>query len=180
MFDDFIDEKIIKQKIEAMEFKPKISIIMPVYNSNIEFLEKAVDSVKKQYYSNWQLCICDDASTKTEIQKILKKFASNDERICVTYSEKNQGIGLASNIALEMVKGEFTVLLDHDDMLSRDALFEIIKTINTDKPVDYSYSDEDKIDDKGFHVETFFNPDGSPNMMITHNYPIPVSVIQHS
>ena len=180
VFDDFIDEKLVEQQIKDLEFKPKISIIMPVYNSNIEFLEKAIDSVKKQYYSNWQLCICDDASTKTEIQKILKKFSVNDERICVTYSEKNQGIGLASNTALEMTEGEFTVLLDHDDMLSKDALFEIIKTINTDKSVDYIYSDEDKIDEKGFHVEPFFKPDWSPNMFLSHNYPIHVSVFQTS
>jgi len=177
-FDESVDEPI--DEIKKLEFQPKISIIMPVFNTNIEFLKKAIDSVKNQYYSNWQLCICDDASTNTEIIQILKNYASNDERICVTFSKKNQGIGLASNTALEIAEGEFTVLLDHDDTLSRNALLEIVKVINMDRSIDYIYSDEDKIDEKGFHVEPFFKPDWSPNMFFSYNYPIHVSVFQTS
>ncbi|MGI0009667.1 MAG: CmcI family methyltransferase, partial [Nitrosopumilaceae archaeon] len=115
--------------IESFQFKPKISIIMPVYNTNPLFLKKAVESVKNQYYTNWQLCICDDGSTNNEIIKILNTQSSLDNRIKITFSKQNEGISLASNKALSHAEGEFVLLLDHDDILAKNALLEVVKTL---------------------------------------------------
>jgi len=106
---------------------------MPVYNPEILFLKKAIQSLKNQYYSNWQLCICDDGSTKEGIHEILKEESKNDKRISLTFSQKNEGISSASNKALNLATGEFTTLLDNDDELAKNALLEVVKTINEKK-----------------------------------------------
>jgi len=178
--DDLIDKKTLRNQMELLEYKPKISIIMPVYNTNPSFLKAAIHSVKNQYYNNWQLCICDDGSTDKEIHKILKYESHSDNRIFITYSEKNEGISVASNNALNMADGDFIVLLDHDDELTKNALLEIVKTINENPDVDFIYSDEDKLDERGDHVEPFFKPDWSPDLFFSYNYVIHVSVFRTS
>ncbi len=177
-FDDTLNKKSIDVVIDSLDYKPKISILMPVYNSNISFLKKAIQSVKDQYYTNWQLCICDDGSTNEEIHKILKEESSADERISMILSKKNEGISSASNKALNLAEGEFTLLLDHDDELSKNALLEITKTINENPSVEFIYSDEDKIDENDPHVTPFFKPNWSPDLLFSYNYPIHVSVFQ--
>jgi len=173
-FNDEIDAKLIIHQIKTFEERPKISIIMPVYNTNIEFLKNAIESVKNQYYFNWQLCICDDGSTKKEVKNILKKY-SKQEKIDVIFSEDNNGISEASNKALEIVNGEYVLLLDHDDQLSKNALLEIVQVINNNRNVEFIYSDEDKIEGNN-HLEPFFKPDWSPDLFFSYNYPIHVSV----
>jgi len=178
IFDDFIDEEKLFQ-YSLMKKRPRISIVMPVYNTNPELLERAINSVKSQYYDNWQLCICDDGSNNTQIKKILKDF-SKDERIQVVFSKENCGISIASNNALQLADGEYVTLLDHDDELAKNALYEVVKTINDKPNVDFIYSDEDKIDQKGNHVEPFYKPDWSPDLFFSYNYPIHVSVFKTS
>jgi glycosyltransferase involved in cell wall biosynthesis len=178
-FDDFIDDEKVTEIISNLSHKPKISIIMPVYNTETKILQKAIESVKKQYYYNWQLCICDDHSTGNHIEKILKKH-SGDNRIDVIFSKSNEGISLASNKALSIATGEYILLLDHDDELAKNALLEVVKKINEDRDVDFIYSDEDKIDDTGNHIEPFFKPDWSPDLFFCYNYPIHVSIFKKS
>jgi len=84
-FDDTLNKKLVDSISKSINYKPKISIVMPVYNSNISFLKKAIQSVKDQYYTNWQLCICDDGSVNEEVQKILREESSADERIFVFF-----------------------------------------------------------------------------------------------
>lgn len=175
--DDWIDKELVNQQIESLEYKPKFSIIIPVYNTNIEFLKKAINSIKNQYYTNWQICICDDGSTKKEIHKILKD-ATIDNKIDVVFSKQNEGISVSSNKALQLAKGEYTLFLDHDDELAKNALLEVVKTINKNSDVDFIYSDEDKIDQSGKHIEPFFKPDWSPDLFFSYNYPIHVSVFR--
>ena len=179
-FDDFVDEKTQTTMIESFDAKPTVSIIMPVYNTDPFLLKKAILSVKRQYYPNWQLCICDDGSSNNEIHQILKKESSADDRILVTYSHKNEGISSASNNALNLATGEYTLLLDHDDELATNALLEVVNAINKDKNVDFIYSDEDKIDQKGIHIDPFFKPDWSPDLLFSYNYTIHVSVYRTS
>jgi glycosyltransferase involved in cell wall biosynthesis len=151
---------------------------MPVYNAKTEFLKQAINSVKNQYYSNWELCICDDHSANSDVLKILQDEKAKDSRIKLHLSEKNGGISVASNYALNLAEGEFLLLLDHDDILSRNALLEIVSTINKYPDVDFIYSDEDKLDQRGNHVEPFFKPDWSPDLLFSYNYPIHVSVFR--
>lgn len=171
-----LNKQIIKQK--RFKYKPKISIITPVYNPNPKWLIKCIDSVINQSYYNWELCLADDYSSDPEIKKILNKYKKRDKRIKIVFRKKNGHIGKASNSALELATGEFIGLLDHDDELSLNALFEIVKVLNKNKKLDFIYSDEDKIESKGKHVNPFFKPDWSPDMFMSFNYICHLSIIR--
>ncbi|NJL61979.1 MAG: glycosyltransferase family 2 protein [Methylacidiphilales bacterium] len=151
-----------KQEILQWQFKPKFSIIMPVYNVEAQWLETAIESVINQIYPNWELCIADDASPSPHIKEILTRFSQLDKRIKVIFRAENANISTASNSALEIVTGDYIALLDHDDELAINALFENAKLINQHPEADFIYSDEDKIDIKGKRSDPFFKPDWSP------------------
>ncbi|OEG11399.1 glycosyl transferase family 2 [Enterococcus ureasiticus] len=157
-------------EIEQFKIKPLISIVMPVYNIETKWLAKCIESVQKQLYKNWELCICDDASTNTEVKKTLERFASRDERIKIVYRQTNGHISLASNDALELASGEFVALLDNDDELAINALSEVVKVINQTPDVEFIYSDEDKINEDGNRFEPAFKPDWSPDLLMGTNY----------
>jgi GT2 family glycosyltransferase/predicted O-methyltransferase YrrM len=166
------EEKLAKTREEISRFgyKPKISIVMPVYNPEEKELEAAISSVTDQVYPNWELCAVDDASTKKHIRKVLSEQARRDTRIRVKYLDTNLGISGASNEALKMASGEFVGFLDHDDELTKDALFEVVKALNDNPNEDLIYSDEDKMDLNDRRVEPFFKPDWSPDLLLSMNY----------
>ena len=160
----------IKNEIKFFNLKPKISIIMPVYNVDEKWLDLAINSIIEQFYENWELCIADDASTQIHIKKILEKFKLKDKRIKVKYLHQNLGIVGASNKALEIAGGQYVAFMDNDDILYPEALYEVVKKINEQPNVDIIYTDEDKIDEFGNRVEPFFKPDWSPNLLMSCNY----------
>ncbi|MDP3104904.1 MAG: glycosyltransferase family 2 protein [Candidatus Methanoperedens sp.] len=157
-------------QIKSFKYTPKISIITPVYNVDKVWLEKAIDSVMNQIYENWELCLVDDASTKRHIKEILEKYQKKDNRIKVKFLRKNKGISGASNEALSIATGEFVGLLDHDDELTVDALFEVIKLLQEYPDADMIYSDEDKIDMKDNRCDPYFKPDWSPDLFLSNMY----------
>ncbi|GEM_PF-719028 len=151
--------------------RPLISILVPTYNTDISFLRDAIDSVQNQSYQNWELCIADDASTDQEVRAVIQDYAKKDERIKYVFRKKNGHISEASNSALELATGEFTGLLDHDDVLWPNALYEVVKAIHTDDEIDVLYSDEEKISENGkIHEDPYFKPDWSPDQLRCHNY----------
>jgi GT2 family glycosyltransferase len=156
-------------KIEAFEHEPLISIVMPVYNVEEKWLRACIDSVIAQLYPNWELCIADDASPAGHIRGLLDEYAARDERIKVVYRTENGHISAASNSALELVTGEFTALLDHDDELAEDALFWVATEINEHPEAAMFYSDEDKIDGAGRRSEPKFKPDWSRDLIYSLN-----------
>lgn len=161
----------IKAQIETFKHKPKISVIVPVYNVDPRWLDKCILSVVDQYYENWELCLYDDASTNRETVDCLKKWQKkNDPMIKVGLGKKNQHISGASNEALKMATGEFVALLDNDDELAPFALYENVKVLNKHPEADFIYSDEDKIDARGRRGEPFFKPDWSPDLFLTNMY----------
>ncbi|MBM3256363.1 MAG: glycosyltransferase [Candidatus Moranbacteria bacterium] len=165
------DEKEISQKINELDYKPKISIITPVYNVDSKWLNQCVDSVVNQSYPHWELCLHDDASTKKETLNCLKKWKTcGDKRIRVSFGQNNQHISGASNEALKLATGEFILLLDNDDKLPENALYEYVKALNKNPKIDFIYSDEDKIDEKNRRLNPFFKPDWSPDMFLSMNY----------
>ena len=124
MSDD--DRQRIRQHIETLAYQPLISILMPVYNPPADFLKKAIESVREQIYPHWELCIADDDSTQQHVRDILEDASGKDPRIRVTFRSKNGHISAATNTALEMAKGDFIALLDHDDELAEHALYHVI------------------------------------------------------
>jgi len=163
------DIREIKEQIKKFKYRPKISIIMPVYNVEKIWLKKAVKSVFDQIYKNWELCIVDDASTEKHIKRILSKYIKN-EKVKMKFLKKNIGISGASHEALSLANGEFVGFLDDDDELSIDALFEIVKLLNNSPHADLIYSDEDKLNSEAKRVEPFFKPDWSPDLLLSYNY----------
>jgi O-antigen biosynthesis protein len=157
------------ERINQFTHTPIISIILPVYNPPPYQLQKAIESVLSQYYSYWELCICDDASTEPRIREVLDEYRARDARIRLAFSESNVGIAGASNRALEMATGEFIGLLDHDDELTPDALYEVAATVQ-ETDADLIYSDEDRLDHKGRRAEPVFKPAWSPDLLLSCMY----------
>lgn len=154
------------------EFKltPLISIVVPVYNPEKELLEECINSVLRQSYTNWQLCLADDCSPEPHVRKVLEHYQALDERIKVVFREQNGHISEASNSALEVAKGEWIALLDHDDELSQHALYEVVKVINEEPNTCLIYSDEDKIDEKGERCDPHFKSDWNLDLLYSQNY----------
>lgn len=163
---EFTKEELVVMQ-EKFAYQPLISIIMPTYNTPSKWLARAIESLQEQIYSNWELCVVDDCSTNHAPRNLLQRLAQQDSRIRYHFSDKNMGISGASNIALNMAKGEFIALLDHDDEITPDALFWMVKTINDEPETDFIYTDECKIDDTParhlFHLIP--KPDWSPEIM---------------
>ena len=162
--------KQYKREVVRMSHQPLFSIIMPVYNPRIDLLEKALDSVIHQIYGFWELCIADDCSSDPEVEQTLRRYAQADPRVKVCYREQNGHISRASNSALELATGEYAVLMDHDDLLREDALYQMAKVINLRGGADLIYSDEDKIDEWGIHSDPHFKPDWCPDNLLSRNY----------
>jgi GT2 family glycosyltransferase len=149
---------------------PTISIVMPVFNVPEIYLRKCIDSVLKQIYPFWELCIADDGSTKPHIRKVLEEYAGKDSRIKVVFQPKNTGISAASNAALQLATGQFIALLDHDDEIPEHALFKVAEAIVADPDLDMIYSDEDKLTPAGKRHDPFFKPDWSPEYFLACMY----------
>ena len=154
---------------EALPYEPLISVIVPVYNVKAKYLEACIESVLNQSYENFELCLVDDASTLEETLKVLQKYEDNP-KIKIKHRKSNGHISRASNDALEMATGAFIALLDNDDLLAKDALYEVAKTLNTDRKLDLIYSDEDKIDENNGRCYPHFKPDFSPDTLLSLNY----------
>ncbi|HQZ83053.1 MAG TPA: glycosyltransferase [Pyrinomonadaceae bacterium] len=159
----------LRGKIAGFELEPKFSVILPVYNIDEVWLAKCVDSVRRQIYANWELCIADDASTTPHIRPFLERLAAEDGRVKVVFREENGHISAASNSALGLATGEFCVLLDHDDELAEDALFYVAAELNRFPEAKMIFSDEDVIDTEGHRSDPKFKPGFSPDLMLSLN-----------
>ena len=168
---------VLAQELSALSYQPVISVIVPVYNTDPQWLRACIESVRRQVYQNWELCLCDDASTTPATVQALREYES-DKRIQIRYSSVNGGISIASNLALETARGEFVALLDHDDELAPDALAEIVLHLNTHPEADVIYSDEDKLDLSGARCDAFFKPDWSPEHFLTCMYTCHMMVVR--
>lgn len=153
--------------IKNFACKPLISILMPVFNTEPTLLEKAILSVQSQWYEAWELCIVDDCSTSEDTIAFLKTI--DDPKIKIILSPENQHISRASNQAAAISTGSYIGLMDHDDTLAPNALFEIVTAINEKNP-DFIYSDEDKINHLGQYEQPHFKPDFSHTQLLSQNY----------
>ncbi len=160
----------IRERIEVMQSRPKFSIVMPVFNTPVEWLERAVASVREQLWQEWELCIADDASTSSATRAALERLSASDTRIHVVFRTKNGHISEASNSALSIATGDYIALLDHDDELAPHALFVMADYINRHPDAVLLYSDEDKIDEKGHRYDPYFKPDWDPELFASQNF----------
>ncbi len=168
----------IAAEIRDWASKPLISVITPVYNVSADFLRRCIESVRSQYYPFWELCLCDDGSTLPETIKTLESYRAIDPRIKITRLERNQGIAAASNRAAEFSTGEYLAMLDNDDELAQEALYEVVKAIQGNPDLDVLYTDEDKIYEDGGLGDDFYKPDWSPEHLLSVMYMLHLLVVR--
>lgn len=161
--------EIMRRESRVFSVQPLISIITPVFNTPVEWLRQAIDSVLAQAYENWELLLIEDASAETSTIEFLAQVEKHDLRIRVIHRESNGGISAASNDGLAQARGDWVGLLDHDDLLEPDALFQTAKLLQVNDDVDLVYSDEDKLTEEGF-ASPMLKPDWSPDYFLSYNY----------
>ncbi len=169
---DRLDNSRLRQilaRIADFGSPPLISVIMPVFNPDPAHLSAAIRSVEQQLYPHWQLCIADDASTEPAVAATLREAEARDPRTIVVWRERNGHISAASNSALSCATGAFVALLDHDDVLSPRALYEVAARIVDHPGADIIYSDEDHIDSSGRRSHPYFKPGWNPDLIPGHN-----------
>lgn len=164
------DVRRMRTVAPLLPYRPVFSVIVPVYEPDAQHLREALDSVIAQAYPFWELCIADDASPSAYVGEILQAYAAADSRVKVVRRERNGHIAAASNSALEIATGDFVAFLDHDDLLSPDALFENAVALNADPALDVVYSDEDKVTGAFVFDSAYFKPDWSPDSLLSRNY----------
>jgi glycosyltransferase involved in cell wall biosynthesis len=170
-YDTVDDEKraALRVDVAAMLDRPLISIVVPVYNTPDVVLRAMIESVRTQIYPDWELCICDDASTLPHVGATLNDYAQRDKRIKIVRRAVNGHICNASNDACALANGRFIALLDHDDLLPDHALFMVARYINRHPDARMFFSDEDKVAPDGERVEPYFKSDWNPVLMLGQN-----------
>ena len=175
-----VEEQEKEEKIINLKYKPLISLLIPVYNIGKKYLFECIDSILNQTYQNFEICLVDDCSTNEETKEALKELETRDERIKVKYRKENGHISRTTNDALAMAKGEFVGLIDNDDTITPNALYEVVKVLNKDKTIDMIYSDEDKLDLNGRRCEPTFKSDFAPDSLLSNNYICHFTVLRKS
>ena len=165
-----LPEELEKQKNEKWKRKPLISIVVPVYNTPQVFLRQMIESVQNQSYSEWELCIGNASPENKEMKKILEEY-KKDARIKEVEIPENKGISQNTNRAMEIASGELIGLLDHDDLLAPNALYEIAKAVNEHPDAEVIYTDEDKVTtDLKEHFQPHLKPDFNLDLLRSNNY----------
>jgi GT2 family glycosyltransferase len=163
------DLERMRHEARAFAFQPLISVITPVFDTPVQRLEEAVESVLAQAYENWELLLIDDGSSAADLLYALPDLAARDRRILLGKVGKHAGISAASNQGLALARGEWVSFLDHDDLLEADAFFQFAKLLQIHRDADIIYSDEDKLAEDGFGAP-LFKPDWSPDFFLSYNY----------
>ena len=163
-------EELLKSELEKLDHQPLLSIVMPLYNTPLGLLNKALNSVHKQVYLNWELCIGEDCSTNPRIRQYLENWIEKDPRIKVVFGKKKGNISRATNSAAKLAEGDFLILMDSDDEMTPDALAEIALYLAKNPDVDVLYTDDDKIDEAGNRFNPQFKPDWSPELLLSFMY----------
>jgi O-antigen biosynthesis protein len=164
------DKEQAQSLMNTWESPPLLSVMMPVYNPPLQYLEQAIESVLSQWYPNWELCIADDASTDSAVKEILREYAGNDKRIKLIERTVNGHISAASNSALDLCTGSWTCLLDHDDVLAPHALLVVAEKLVTKPSLRLLYSDEDKVSEHGLFFNPYFKSGWNPFLLWSQNY----------
>lgn len=167
--------KVTKKELElqrqhVFEYKPLISIVVPLYETDRRFFCQLIDSVLGQTYQNFELCFADGSNTDA-LKGVIDNNYQDESRIKYKKLKENLLISGNTNAAIEMATGEYIMFADHDDLLSPDALYEMVYALNNDREIDVVYSDEDKTNfENNKYFEPHFKPDFSIDLLRSVNY----------
>lgn len=160
----------LSELVRRLQNGPLISVVVPVYNPDPALLVEMIESVRAQSYANWELCLADDCSTDPEVGRVLRNYAAQDPRVRVVFREANGHMSQASNSAIEIARGAYIALLDHDDLLDPDALVLVVQVIDAHPDAKIIYTDEDKIVEGGTRCDAHFKPDWNRDLLYGINY----------
>ena len=170
------EEELGAQREHRFLVEPCISIVVPAYETNEQFLKELLASLEGQSYDNWELCIADGSRTD-QVERVIKERIRQYEdagcRYKIRYErlKENNGISENTNEGLKLVTGSYVGFMDHDDVLERNALFEVVNVLNTFPDADVIYSDEDKVShDLVRHTQPHFKPDFNLELLRDSNY----------
>ena len=171
-------EELEQQRRTTFTHRPKFSVVVPLYETDLRYLKEMIESVCAQTYTNWELVMADgstmhnmNGTDQTVLTSILSEYAARDSRIRYVTIGENRGISGNTNVALKMADGDFIVLADHDDIVPPNALYEFAREINECPDVDMLYSDEDKVSMDGKkYFEPHFKPDFNLDLLCSVNY----------
>jgi O-antigen biosynthesis protein len=174
------DRRAIQAHIASLSERPVISVVMAAYETKEPLLRQAIASVRSQLYPHWELCVADDASSSTRVAAVLAEAAAADARIKWVRRVKNGHIAEATNTALGLTTGAFVALMDHDDLLAEQALYEIAVVLNAHPDADLIYTDVDQIDEVGRRRSPYFKPDWNYDLFLGHNFVCHLEVYRRS
>ena len=160
-----------RQGKEVFEYMPKISIVVPLYRTPLNYLREMISSVQKQSYTNWELCLSDGSGENSPLTQILNKYAKRDSRIRVVHNQKQLHISANTNEALKICTGDYIAFMDHDDVLAPNALYECVCVLDEDPETELIYTDEDKINmDGSEYFQPHFKSDYNLDLLRGTNY----------
>ena len=172
-------KELEQQRGTRFEWKPKFSIVVPLYKTPEEYLRAMVDSVKQQTYANWQLCLSDGSGVDSPLKEVLEELQTREPRIKVVSHQEPLKISENTNAAIQEADGDFIVFADHDDVLTPNALFECVEALNNHSKTKIIYSDEDKMSMDGKeYFQPHFKPDFNIDLLCTVNYICHLFVVQ--
>ena len=166
------EKELEGQRRKQWKKQPLISVVVPAYKTPAKFLREMIESLEVQTYTNWELCIANASPEDAAMSEVLREYTSKDARVKVENLKENLGIAENTNAAMEMAAGEYTGLLDHDDLLAPQALYRIVEALNQSREEpDVFYSDEDKVTtDLSEHFQPHFKPDFNVDLLRSNNY----------
>ena len=175
------DFLICQKKLENVKYKPLISLVIPVYNTDLRMLDELFYSITEQIYDKWEVCFANGSKDNIELNKKLKDYALHDKRVHYSLLEKNGGISYNTNEAFYLAAGEYIGMVDHDDLLAPNALAEVVLALNAKRDIEFLYSDQDKVDEKTtMRFGAFYKPFWSKELLYSGNYITHFSVLKKS
>ena len=164
------EDDLAKQRETVFDYTPVISVVIPLYHTPLVFLQELIQGFLNQTYSNWELCLADGGEDDSLRQYVLE-YSHRDSRVVYGVIGSNDGISSNTNAAIAMATGEWIGFSDHDDLITPDALYEIVKALNENSEIDSIYTDEDKIDMLGKkYFDPHFKPDFNMDLLCSNNY----------
>ena len=165
------EEELEAQRKKKWSYAPKISIAVPAYKTPELFLRQLIQSLQDQTYNNWELCIANASPQDASMEYVLKSCSAMDSRIVWKKLKENRGISENTNEAFAMATGDYVGLLDHDDLLAPNALYEIAAALEKEPETEVLYTDEDKVRGEQLeHFQPHLKPDFNEDLLRSNNY----------
>lgn len=159
--------------------RPGLTFLLPVHDPEPGLLDRTLASIEAQTDPGWRLCITDDGSRDPAVHERLERFA-RDPRVALVRHDQAQGISEATNAALALAETDYVATLDHDDVLTPDAVASVRDALAADPAIDVLYSDNDLLGGEGHRFAASLKPDWSPDLLRAVMYTLHLGVYRRA